>query len=143
VKLQDYNRFDLMFVYGTLREGFHANDMLAGAIKIGDAYTGPDYMLFGGSYPVMLSLPRLLQKDIGSVRGELWGGVTQEMMAKVDVYEGVPHLYIRKRITVYPLPTTLTGSQEGIGCWSYLSEKVQPGVHPQITPDTDGVLEWV
>jgi len=86
-------RSHLVFVYGTLMQGYHNHVLLRKAVFLGNAQTQQKYRLTYTSFP-MLTLPAEVQ-----VKGELYQ-VSDEELAKLDILEGVPELYYRAQIPV-------------------------------------------
>lgn len=81
-----------LFVYGSLLSGEPAHPLLAGARFIGPARTAAGFELVDlGDYPA------LLRAGEAQVAGELYE-VSDEILAAVDVYEGCPEIYARRRI---------------------------------------------
>lgn len=78
-----------VFVYGTLLSGLRNHHCLTGARFLG---TGSAYgvELFDvGPFPAVVKSPRK------AVRGELYQ-VSDNTLARLDILEGVPHLYTRQ-----------------------------------------------
>jgi gamma-glutamylcyclotransferase (GGCT)/AIG2-like uncharacterized protein YtfP len=83
-----------LFVYGTLRRGLPSNSLLAGQQFLGEARSLPHYRLYdAGPYPCLVEDP---QQGV-AVRGEVWR-VDEATLARLDEYEGVPHLFVRREI---------------------------------------------
>lgn len=86
-----------LFVYGTLKQGYHANAKLKrhNAEFLGEAVTDVRYSLYQINwFPGMVE-----QESAGGVKGELYE-VTDECLAELDVYEGCPSLFRRAEITL-------------------------------------------
>lgn len=85
----------LVFVYGTLKRGWPANQLLAGQEFVGPACTESRYRLFDqGSYPCLVE-----DRHSGlAVRGELWR-VDEMVLPQLDAYEGI-YLFRRDRIDI-------------------------------------------
>lgn len=85
-----------LFVYGTLKRGFRAHDMLQrwNAVFLGNATTAPKYQLYKvGWYPGMVCD----ESQEGGVHGELFQ-ITKETFSALDRYEGAPTLFKRSKI---------------------------------------------
>jgi gamma-glutamylcyclotransferase (GGCT)/AIG2-like uncharacterized protein YtfP len=83
-----------IFVYGTLKSGQRNNDLLSGQQFLGAAQTLPCYRLYDcGRYPALVED----SKNGIAVQGEVWE-VSDEVLRKMDEYEGVPNLYSRRPI---------------------------------------------
>ena len=84
----------LIFVYGTLLRGESNHRELGPARFVADACTEPRYELVSlGHYPA------LLEHGSDAVRGEIFD-VPEEWLGHLDLFEDVPTLYERKRITL-------------------------------------------
>lgn len=86
----------VLFVYGTLKRGHAAHDLLAGQRFLGPAVTAPRYRLVDlGPYP------GLVHDEVSglAVSGELWE-VTDEQLNELDVFEGCPTLYRRDAVEI-------------------------------------------
>lgn len=86
----------LLFVYGTLKRGYRSHHLLDGQEFVGNASTAPGYRLYdSGDYPCLV-------KDTAtdhSIHGELFR-VDEACLARLDEYEGAPHLFMRTFIEV-------------------------------------------
>ena len=81
-----------LFVYGTLRRGERAHNLLEKAQALGDARTAPSYQLVNlGPYPIMVA------GGPTSVIGELYG-VSRGLLRQLDSYEADD--YHRRPITL-------------------------------------------
>ncbi len=89
-----------LFVYGTLKRGYHNNDLLGDSQLLGDYETLPRWGLVSlGSFPGMVAGNK-------AVKGEVYL-VDDETLAAVDLLEGVAHgLYQRRKIWIKS-PVTL------------------------------------
>jgi len=85
----------LIFVYGTLKRGFHNNTLLSGAEFVGEATTvgGGFGMASNGSFPAVYRDPA----SEANVAGELYR-VTPKQLERVDRLEGHPEWYSREPI---------------------------------------------
>ncbi|MGH2734377.1 MAG: gamma-glutamylcyclotransferase family protein [Actinomycetota bacterium] len=87
-----------LFVYGTLRPGEAAAPLLLGVVERVEPATAR-----GRHLQVSESYPAVIFDETGDVTGELmWlrADREEEVLARLDTYEGVPHLFRRVRITV-------------------------------------------
>lgn len=86
----------LVFVYGSLKQGYALHALLQGQLHLGNALTEPWYRLFDlGSYPGLVEWPEGL-----AIRGEVYQ-VDQECLARLDAAEGVAErLYVRRKISL-------------------------------------------
>jgi gamma-glutamylaminecyclotransferase len=83
-----------IFVYGTLQRGQRNHKALRGQQFLGAAQTLPRYRLYNcGQYPGLVDDP---QSGI-SIQGEVWE-VSDDVLCKIDDYEGVPTLYSRRPV---------------------------------------------
>jgi len=86
-----------LFVYGTLKRGYHNNVYLTGQKFVGEAETEPCYRLFdNGLFPMLVE-----DEDGYSVSGELWR-VTREATLEIDLHE---RLYNRRVVQIADPPT--------------------------------------
>lgn len=88
----------LLFVYGTLKNGFKNNFYLHNAKYIGDAITTKDFaIVYDGKLPYLLHMNKELALR---VKGELFK-LNGEQLRLLDIIEGHPSWYTRELITVY------------------------------------------
>jgi gamma-glutamylcyclotransferase (GGCT)/AIG2-like uncharacterized protein YtfP len=89
-----------VFIYGTLKTDQRRNFYLTrkNARLLGEVATAPKYRLLR---PLLADYPCLVEdaKKGVAVEGELWE-VSDECLADLDAVEGVPHLFIRKPVTL-------------------------------------------
>lgn len=98
-----------VFVYGTLKKGFGADISNFGDVTfIGNA-TAKGKMFSCGGFPAVL-----FDKE-GEVKGEVYEVNDNAIMNRLDRYEGVPNLYIRKDIEV----TKDDGDTESVMTYHY------------------------
>jgi len=95
-------RGHLLFVYGTLKQGFSRNWMLKGykARFVASAISTLEYSLFYSpalGFPVMM--PRYCQSEVGHVMGQLWI-IPPKLIAILDDVEKNGDMYNRIKINV-------------------------------------------
>lgn len=83
-----------IFVYGTLRKGYHNNPLLDQAQFLGDAVTKEHYGMFGGRIPYVNKNYALYP-----INGEVYQ-VTGDQLKALDKLENHPDWYHRERIQV-------------------------------------------
>ncbi len=106
---------ELLFVYGTLKQGHVSHYMLHGAVGI-QAYA-PDIVLYRGpGYP-------LAKDGNGKVYGELYK-VDEAILRDLDEYEEAPGIYVRVQRSI------VLDTGELVPAWIYLSHKT--GAYPVI-----------
>ena len=101
--MHDQQNENLVFVYGTLRQGGRYHHLLEQATYLGTAKTSPRYVLVDvGSYPAML------KNGTQVIHGEVYE-VNAPTLKELDVLEGVPELYTREQILL----------EDGSMVWTY------------------------
>jgi gamma-glutamylcyclotransferase (GGCT)/AIG2-like uncharacterized protein YtfP len=81
----------LLFVYGTLKSGFGANDLLQPAKLVAQEVALRGFNMYSnGAYPMVVESP--YPKD--TVYGEIWE-IHEDALRRLDSYEGHPHLFVR------------------------------------------------
>ncbi len=90
---------ELLFVYGSLKKGFDNHNLLDKRFskRMGKAKTVKKFGMFEdsfGNYPYLIDIP------LAKVEGELYEIHRQELLDKLDQFEGTPDYYMRKRIEV-------------------------------------------
>lgn len=98
------NAGHLLFVYGTLKRGYHANLMLDGATFIGpDKIGGKLYSL--GGFPGVRDATANPFSSVFQVHGEVYRLPDDDacplMVRALDRYEGYPDLYSRKQVVTW------------------------------------------
>jgi gamma-glutamylaminecyclotransferase len=114
-------RRHLVFVYGTLMQGEHHHDQLAGAEFVGPRSTRAQYELVQVDY-----FPAMLLGGHTRVLGELYA-VDEATLARLDELEEVPHYYVRESIELsddtradtYLLPRERAGDARPIPSGSF------------------------
>ncbi len=82
-----------LFVYGTLKRGGRNVHLMSGGECRGVAATAPRYALVE-----LVGHPGLVPGDL-AVRGEVWD-VPPPTLARLDEFEGVPHPFDRRPVTL-------------------------------------------
>ncbi len=89
---------ELLFVYGSLKKGFDNHHLLDRYSKrVGKAITVGKFGMYEdsfGNYPYLVAEPKK------RVHGELYLILREELMDKIDEFEGTPDFYERKKILV-------------------------------------------
>ena len=89
----------LIFVYGSLKQGYDLHHLLESQPSLGEATTKPIYRLFDlGSYPGLVEWP-----DGLAIRGEVYQ-VDAECLKLLDEAEGVAEGYYARRSVALELP---------------------------------------
>jgi gamma-glutamylaminecyclotransferase len=89
----DDRRF-ILFVYGTLLSSEPSHNLLGDSRALGPTTTAPSFDLFDlGVYPALVA------GGTTAIAGELYE-LTARVLATIDVHEGVPLLFKRKRIAL-------------------------------------------
>lgn len=99
-----------LFVYGTLRSGEPAAQLLKGCTRIGTATVS------GVLYDIDGDFPALLPYGPARIAGEVWR-CPADRLATLDAYEGVQQRLFR-RIGVH---AQMDDDQEEIACWVYVA----------------------
>ncbi len=90
---------ELLFVYGSLKKGFDNHNVLDKRFskRIGKAKTVKKLGMFEDNFG---NYPYLLDRPLSQIDGELYEIYRQELLDKIDEFEGAPDYYERKRIKV-------------------------------------------
>lgn len=134
----------LVFVYGSLKQGFHNHPLLyhGAAIYQGEAITvSPYLMLSGAVYPFLLNPAAFIRKTsvegaIGRVKGELYI-VRERLLDRLDTLEGHPDFYQREQAMIV--------TDRGIAtlAWVYFLQTDPVDIAaPIVKPDAAGIVEW-
>jgi gamma-glutamylaminecyclotransferase len=83
-----------VFVYGTLKSGFHNNHYLSGARFLTKAVSKDNYQLVDGGIPYAVPA-EYAQDDVYPIIGELWE-VDDRTLSHLDALEGHPQWYRRE-----------------------------------------------
>lgn len=109
----------LLFVYGTLKQGYHNNHRLMDSKMVGAALTLAKFCLYDlGHYPGMVESEQEYQVD-----GEVYS-IDDGVLASCDRLEGHPKFYERKQISV-----TCQGKDTLV--WAYF---IQPNYYEHAQP---------
>jgi gamma-glutamylaminecyclotransferase len=100
-----------VFVYGTLKRGYHNHRLLAGAKYLGEANLNGPHILLDAGFPVCVKLPT----GAGLVTGELYE-VTAEQLKRLDQLEGEGRMYHRRK-------RKFTTPEGKCRAWIYLGDK--------------------
>lgn len=120
-----------VFVYGTLKRGYHNNRLLHGASYLGEALTNKKYLLFGNGVPFAHPSEKGLP-----VKGEVFEIDEKVHLKPLDYLEGHPTSYTRKTISV-----TLLDNEEVVEADIY--EMLRDWGSSQGTCDSSkGYYEW-
>ena len=101
-RLQGYSG-NLVFIYGTLKQGCRNHDKLKGAKFIGRAQTATEYSMYSyaDQFPYLTQRPSL---NMHKVYGELYE-VDDALLGELDTFEGVEDdFYYRDNVNVTLLP---------------------------------------
>lgn len=110
----------LLFVYGTLKKGFGANDLLQPATLVAEDVPIRGFSMYSnGSFPMVVKSRN--PKD--TVYGEIWE-IHENTLRRLDSYEGHPHLFVRDY-----LPSDQIEFSSDLGVWMYYYNRLPPGGH--------------
>jgi gamma-glutamylcyclotransferase (GGCT)/AIG2-like uncharacterized protein YtfP len=100
-----------VFVYGTLKKGFHNNVLLQNEEFVAKGLTINEYVLTEDSIPYVSSI-----EEISRIHGEVYN-VSPEAMINLDILEGHPRWYERR--------LTKIAATDGkvYECWLYFNER--------------------
>ena len=89
---------ELLFIYGSLKKGFDNHHLLSKHSKrLGKAITIGKFGMFEdsfGNYPYLVPVPKM------RIHGELYLIERRELLERLDLFEGVPDYYERKKILI-------------------------------------------
>lgn len=114
-----------VFVYGTLKRGFHNHHLLRSSSLLGEAMTQDSYLMFGRG------VPYIMPGGYYPVAGEVYAVEDEEVMSLLDRLEGHPTMYCREVI-----PVRLAQGQE-MKAWCYLCPREE--TQGQHTVTTEGL----
>ncbi len=99
-----------VFVYGSLKRGFHNHPLLAnhpGTKFLGEATTSERYRMVGyssGTYPYLVRESINIPAEATYITGELYE-ITEACLSDLDALEGHPDFYTRCEININGQPT--------------------------------------
>ena len=135
----------LIFVYGSLKRGFHNHSWLDNVAYCGDGMTKDSNLIMSdaGAYPIVYSrdLHNVDGADdwagyYGHVSGELYI-VDSATLANLDRLEGHPTFYRRRKVDI------LRSGQRTVPAWMYMSDKPDAGPYIEaVTTAGFDVLTW-
>jgi len=101
----------LVFVYGTLKYGFHNHALLEDDVFISKGETDEEYLMTESGIPYVSS-----NIPYSKIKGEIYL-VSQESMDMLDMLESHPTWYERKMVKI--------NTEDGIDfdCWLYFNER--------------------
>lgn len=132
----------MVFVYGTLQEGFGGNSRLDGSVKLGAGRTRDEafsmWCYTSGSFPMAFDWTEEQGGEPCSIRGELWLMDSWARLYNCDSLEGHPRWYCRRKVQV-----VLDGHETPREAWMYI---MRPGEHEGVRIE-DGnwsqhIQEW-
>ncbi len=89
---------ELLFVYGSLKKGFDNHNLMSQFSKrLGKAKTVKKFGMFEdsfGNYLYLIDIP------LNKIEGELYEIHRQELMDRIDEFEGAPEYYQREKVLV-------------------------------------------
>lgn len=89
---------ELLFVYGSLKKGFDNHSLLKKhALRLGKAETVNSFGMFEDTFG---NYPYLTDTRHNTIHGEIYQIRRKELMDKLDIFEGSPEYYERKKIKV-------------------------------------------
>lgn len=117
-----------VFVYGSLKRGFHNHHFLEEATFLGGATTARSFDLWSlGAFPAVTQPGRF------HVTGEVYG-VDRDTLSELDLLEGEGILYKRKATEVS------VGERSTLRAWIYVLLHREPGMRP-IQPLACGITK--
>lgn len=88
----------LVFVYGTLKEGYSNNRLLEGCKKLGGGFTIDRFSMVDSGFPVVVDD----RVDKHPVTGEVWDiGSDMDILESLDQLEAEGFMYDRREIPIY------------------------------------------
>lgn len=117
--------YHLIFVYGTLKQGFSRHHYIKEQKYLGIARTEPKYAMFAyGGFPALVD-EKLAALSNHTATNKIYGELYQVddmCMRQLDIIEGTDEgLFERKNISL--LDITLTGLPTNDGVWKKIAEK--------------------
>lgn len=124
----DENFEVLLFVYGSLKKGFDNNKILSKAVYVSKAETIRKFAMYksdDGNYPYLVK-----NKPLYRIPGEIYKIKQQDLMQKIDLFEGSPEYYLRERINI----KTRSGNKRAFA-YFYIDTKAKKHKEP--------IREWL
>lgn len=119
----------LLFVYGTLKQGFTRNSALQNQRFLGTACTKPQYGMYAyGGFPALVDESLAVQSNVNAntaIYGELYE-VDDQCMTTLDKIEGVDSALF-KRGTIELDTITLANLPLSQNAWNAVESKVSTG----------------
>ncbi len=124
----------LLFVYGTLKQGYGNHRLLNKAEFLGTTQTKDKYILLNSGFPVMMEPNPHLKFPELPVRGEVYRIDRDVHLSNLDALEGEGHMYLRKLVPLLdePVVSTYIGHPE---YWQFRR-------HYQVCPVVANAYEW-
>jgi len=89
---------ELLFVYGSLKKGFDNHNLLNKyALRLGKAKTVNSFGMFEDTFG---NYPYLTDTRLNIIEGEIYQIRRKELMDKLDIFEGSPEYYERRKIKI-------------------------------------------
>lgn len=136
---------DYVFVYGSLKQGYWNNGLLARAKFIGKAVSVSDsFSLYDGSFPYALS------EGVSRLGGEIFEVEDEETIRNLDRLEGVPNHYVRKEaeFIIEEDEPVVPGLENQVTAFLYVAapntaariKESRKG--NRLSPNNDNVVSW-
>jgi gamma-glutamylcyclotransferase (GGCT)/AIG2-like uncharacterized protein YtfP len=122
----------MIFVYGTLKQGYWNNRLVAGSELVATGRTYKMFQMNDVGFPLIFEPVKGMTKMMGQVKGEVYD-VSDEVLAMLDRLEGHPHKYKRTELDI------LTGPESSVKAEAYVWQRSPIG--DSVKP-VDHVLEW-
>ena len=101
----------LLFVYGTLKQGFHNHSLMKGASLIGTGHTVERYAMYKHVVPSVIK-----GKPISPIQGEIYL-IHQSVLDMLDLFEGNPVWNFREQVEVI-----LDADGRRFSAWMYFND---------------------
>tara|TARA_R100000734_G_C3317632_1_gene110970 strand:- start:3023 stop:3433 length:411 start_codon:yes stop_codon:yes gene_type:complete len=107
---------DKVFVYGTLKKGFHNHDIIDGGNYIGTAQSVEKFNMINlGGFPAVL-----YNSDDGyQISGEIYQ-VTPKILQRLDILEGEGTFYNRVEDNFFMVNNKPRKNGQNLKCWIYI-----------------------
>lgn len=84
----------LVFVYGTLKKGFHNHSLLRRSLYLGEYTTLSQHKMISlGGFPGVIH-----RGGVTHIKGEVYDVICEDDRIALDNLEGVPHFYRKERV---------------------------------------------